>query len=89
MRSILIAALAEIHRAGKGLDIYYHRFDYDDHGLALASTFSPEHERLAIEVDLCPARLPDVTLREEDARSQRRKALRHARDGRRTRGGRF
>jgi hypothetical protein len=82
MRPILETALDEIRRAGKGLDIHHHRFRYNGRALALASSYSPERERLAIEVDLCPARLPEVTLCAEEARAQREAAFRRARDSR-------
>lgn len=46
----------------RGLDLWFHRFDFDGRPLALASRWVEPALRLEIEVDECAPGLPRVTL---------------------------
>ena len=74
-RFILQKALEEIARAEKGEEIFFHQFDVAGVKLGLASRRNPHRSRLEIEIDLCPANLPKVTI----AELERKKAPRWGR----------
>jgi len=61
-RRLMATALREIAVAGRGLDLWFYRFDFEGRPLALASRWVDASLRLEIEVDECPPGLPRVTL---------------------------
>lgn len=61
-RRLMAAALREIAVAGRGLDPWFHRFDFERRPLALASRWVDASLRLEVEVDECAPGLPRVTL---------------------------
>lgn len=71
-RFILQKAIEEIARADKGEEIFFHQFDVAGVKLGLASRRSSLQGRLEVEIDLCPANLPKVTI----AEAERKKAPR-------------
>ena len=61
-RRLMWTALREIAAAEHGLDLWFHRFDFDGRPLALACRWVAPALRLEIEVDECAPGLPRVTL---------------------------
>lgn len=61
-RRLMWTALREIAAAGCGLDLWFHRFEFDGRPLALACRWVVPALRLEIEVDECAPGLPRVTL---------------------------
>ena len=68
-RSLLRRALAEIARAAKGEEIFFHQFDFAGLQFGLASRRNSLRDRLEVEIDLCPARLPKVTIAERERKT--------------------
>ena len=65
-RFILQKALEEIAQADKGEEIFFHQFDVAGVKLGLASRRNNLRGRLEVEIDLCPANLPKVTIAERE-----------------------
>lgn len=61
-RRLMMKALREIAGAGRGLDLWYHPFEFDGLGFALATRWREAGLRLEIEIDRRPEGLPRITL---------------------------